>query len=485
MIRTPQVKVIIERWNWVAGGTACNIKDTLDITNSVLGYQFLKTVKRPGATANITVTPQRSAVNIMDDIFPNDVVKIYEFGALKFLGYIVTITFQGQIQGSGRPLRTGTIEASGFGALVASAQVGINLGNMQSTAAKFINESISLITSLSQQVLNDSATYGSILSTIFSDWYALLDNIQNGAQAFATYLNNYFDNSTAVDNVAAPGIPRQFNLFTGTELGLTVWDILLPVIQVPFNEIWIDNGSTDGSRNVQVEGSPVLLNDERAYLVMRPTPYDGRVSNNGATVSNDFSSLPLRTIDLGNIVSFNFSKSSRESLSLYNVVPAAFVFNDYVRALLGMLTPDPNNVNKYLSRILTSQLYFSRAVEVGSSTGDSQKLPDVEIATDDYNETLLNWFTFNDHFLSGTIQFNVPTKPAEDIFIGDRVAMPEIEGSFYVEGVGHSWQMMGPVLSTLSVTRGRQSWSSENGNVSMTLTNKIFRSGIPIEDQKA
>ncbi|MDE1868064.1 MAG: hypothetical protein KGI08_10210, partial [Thaumarchaeota archaeon] len=56
------------------------------------------------------------------------------------------------------------------------------------------------------------------------------------------------------------------------------------------------------------------------------------------------------------------------------------------------------------------------------------------------------------------------------------------EGQFYVEGVNHQWQMMGPIVSTVSLTRGRLDWNTIAGNIDMVVTNKIFRSGIPLEE---
>ena len=417
----------------------------------------------------------------MDDLSPMDVVEIYEFGTRKYVGYIRTITFSGAITTGtpGRPVRQGTIEVSGFGNLLATASLGINLGNFKSNFEAFFASATKLAVSLEKIMMSDTSTYSQALTTAYGRWVSLIQTI--GANQLATYLGNFVDIGYALDTVLSPDFPRSVYLWTGTEKSITLWQAILPIIQVPFNEIWFDNGPRPVFLNNTTQRAVQLLNYSTTYAVFRATPFNGTV--HGGTTQNTFNTLPFKTVNKTNLVRFDFSKTCDESYTVYNCVTPVMSMNTNTRSALGLLKADSPNLNKYLLRMLTTELFFARLTQSSASGTTPQADPNwtqINAVGSDLNQTLLNWFTDNDKYLSGDVVFNVPAEAYNDVYIGEKVRVEGITGSFYVEGVSHQWQMMGAMLSTLSVTRG---WNEEL-NTPMTMTDVIFRSGIPLEDLK-
>ncbi len=453
----------------------------IDLTNSVLSYQWSKTIKAPGSQCTISIIPQRSDINIMDDLNPMDVIQIYEFGALKYTGYIRTIKFSGQItEGTpGRPLRVGSIIVSGFGELIATASLGINLGNFKKNFQQFFASAQELAVALNKVTMDSTSTYADFITTAYVSWTTLIQNI--GASDFAAYLGSFVDIGSSLDNELSPSFPRSVYLWTGTESSITFWQALFPALQFPFNEMWFDNGPRTLYLNSGTQSNVQLQGYGTTYGVFRATPFDGTVHN--GTSSDLFKSLPVKVIPKSSTLRFDFTKTSDESYTVYNCVTPVMSLNTQTRAALGLLEADPVNLNKYLLRMMTSQLYFSRQTSTGQQNTVAKTDPQagaIEGVGGDLNQTLLNWYTNNDRYLSGGIVFNVPKDATQDVYIGERVQLEGIEGDFYAEGVAHQWTMLGPLLSTLSVTRG---WNETNGSP-ITTTDAIFRSGIPTEEAR-
>lgn len=477
MIRRPVVRITVTRWDFPQQQP----KDSApwDITDSVISFTWRKTIKSPASDCEMQILPQRTALNLLDDLSPQDVVSIYEFGTLKYQGYIVTISFTGAIQSGtpGVPLRRGTIQIAGFGNLIATASLGLNMGNFKDNFEAFWSSAQKLAFTLNNVLSSNGSTYATALSTTFQYWTELITNI--GATDFSAYLSSFLDYSTALDTTLSPSFPRNLYLWTGTEVSVTLWEAVLPMIQVPLNEVWFDVGP----RNVYLNGttqSNVQLPNELTYLIFRATPFDGTLNSQGES-ENLFQALPIKTIPKEYLVRFDLHKTSTESYTVYNVVEPIMQMNDITRALLGLMVPDPVNINKYLLRMMTTQLYFSRQVnnqQQNSAPSNDPLAPQIETQANYLSQTLLNWYTNNDQFLSGTIMGNVPNDANSDIYLGERVQIESIPGTFYVEGISHQWTMNQPLFTTLSVTRGY----NQSENTPIQLVDKLFRSGIPIED---
>ena len=121
--RRVDVQVLLDRWEWPAG----QLVETLDIKNDLLNYRFQKTIKTPEGTCQMAVLPQRADAHMLDIVKPMDVIRIIEFGTLKFLGYVQRVSYDGAIGADGKPSRTATITCKGMGALLVSASVGFGM----------------------------------------------------------------------------------------------------------------------------------------------------------------------------------------------------------------------------------------------------------------------------------------------------------------------------------------------------------------------
>jgi hypothetical protein len=450
--RKMDIRVEIDLWR---NGS---LSDTINITKSILNYRFQKSIKTPSGTCQMAIIPQWSDVHIMDTVQVLDVLKIYEFGSLKFVGYVRRISYSGEINRStGEPKREATITAMQFGGLLENAAIGYAYslafsGDILNAAAKL---NLSLL-----DASIDGLKYSEIISLLASNFITFLQ--QTGAQDFVIYIDKYFDAETGLTSSQIPLLPRQYDIYTGVEQEITFWQIAEQIAQKPFNELWIDNGP----RKVFIDGNNIDLQD-KSTLIFRPTPFDGTE----ATVANStsaFSDLPEVYIDKLHIMRFDLSKSMDEVFTLYSVKEATWQFSDIERVILGQYEIDAKRSGIYLLKPLVTELFYTR-FEKAKSTDVEIPTGKVENLSKDYAKTLKAWFQDNDHRLSGALTMIVPEDNSIDPKIGEKVRCYGLDGFFYVEGIAHQWQYEGSLISNLTVTRG---W---NRTQEMKLKDKIFK----------
>lgn len=456
--RKIKLRIEVDLWKWPAG----SLSDTEDITSDVLNYRFQKSIKNPAGSCQISMIPQRTKTHIMDIINPMDVVKIYEFDTLKFVGTVTRISYSGSIGRDGKPNRDATITCQQMGGLFTTASVGLGLGTALGRPSDFLfNAATSLNLNLRNAVA-DGISFAEITALVIDSFRDYLTEL--GGQNFATYMDQYIDASTGLAASESPRLPRSFELFSGTEQSVNLWQLLEQMVERPFNELWIDNGP----RNVNIEGSNVAL-PEKACMVFRPTPFNGTAiagANDAA-----FDGLPTVNVDRNHLLSFNLSRSMDEVYTMYSVKEAAFMLSDIARLLLGQAVVDEERVGKYLLKPLITELFFTR---METKEGDSQELTEGQMASaaEQSATTLFNWFKNNDLFLSGAISHMVPEDNEEDPKIGQKVSVYGIEGYFYVEGIAHLWNYQGPLRSDLTITRGF------NRGERIELKDRIFKGGV-------
>lgn len=455
-IRRMDIRVEIDRWEWPAG----NKKDTLDVTPDIMNYRFQKTIKNPQGSCQLAVLPQSADTHILDILSLMDVIRIYEFGTLKFLGFITRVSYQGSINASdGKPLRTATLTCQQFGGLLVTANVGLGLGTALGLESDGL---IDAAAALSKAILDasiDGVTFAEMITVLiiaFEDYLTAID-----ATKFLTYIDTYLDISSGLTSSLAPAIPRTFELFNGTEQTLTFWQLAEQLVQKPFNEFWIDNGP----RKVSIDSKDVTL-PEKACLVFRETPFNGTKTN--GVIGNAFDSLPVKRIDKDHLIQFDLAKSMDEVYTFYSVKQPAFELSDLARLLLGQAEVDKPLVGKYLFRPLITELFYTRVEDIVGEERDITQGA-AETISKEAAITLLNWFTDNENYLSGAITHMVPSNADDDPAIGDKISVYGIDGFFYVEGIAHTWQYRGALKSNLTVTRGF------NRTKPIELKDRIFR----------
>lgn len=456
--RRVDVQVLLDRWEWPAG----KIIETIDIKNDLLNFRFQKTIKTPEGSCQMAVLPQRADSHMLDIVKPMDVVRIIEFGTLKFIGYVQRISYDGAIGADGKPSRTATLTCKGMGALLVSASVGFGMSvGFGSPDDSFITAAAKMTKAIADAAI-DGTSYAEMASVTINGFYDYLKTV--GAKNLVTYLETYVDVSTGLSSKVTPAIPKSFELFTGTEQSITLWNLLDQLVERPFNELWSDNGP----RTVSVDGKDVTL-PEKSCLVFRPTPFNGTMAS--GSEGKAFDSLPIVKIDQDHLVSFNLARSMDEVYTFYSVKESAFNFSDIARIMTNQPKFDVDRLGKYLLRPMFAELFFTRVETKEGDKVDGTK-GEFETAAKEAAITLYNWFKNNDVYLSGAISMMVPTDSSKDPKIGERIQVYGIEGDFYVEGIAHTWAYMGPLRSDLSVTRGI------NGEEPILLKDKMFKRSV-------
>lgn len=455
--RRMDLRIELDLWEWSDGSK----KDTLIITNDVLNYRFQKTIKTPKGSCQLAMLPQSTSTHILDILNPMDVVKIYEFGTLKFIGYVQRISYSGSIARDGKPNRQGTITAVQFGGLLVDAQVGFGLGTAlgkeDSELVRYAGEFNYAIA----KAVKDGVTYTEVVTVLINNLKDMLTNL--GGKNFLTYLDKYLDTKTGLTSTSLPLLPRAFELYNGTERTLTFWQLAEQLVQRPFNEFWIDNGP----RKVNIDGEVIELQAKSSF-VLREAPFDGTI---GGISDKAFSGIDPINIDKDHLLQFDLARSMDEVYTVYDVKNAAFQLDDTARILLGLWVTDKEKIGKYLFRPLISELFYTRVEKTDETSVEAQNKK-IEEAGQNAANTLKAWFENNEDFLSGAITHMVPEDGALDPRIGDKITVYGFAGYFYVEGIAHTWAYQGPLKSSLTVTRGY------NKTKRIVLKDRIFRRNV-------
>ncbi len=472
IIRTPRLEVRVLRWDW----TAAKERDRLDISKYILNMQWQKTIKTANAGAMIVCIPQVGRTHLLDYLSPMDVVQIFEFGSLKFQGFIRSIQSTGSIEESaGKPDRTVRINSLSFGNLFIDGQIGLNLfirlqrGDIGAKMVAFAG-------TIADVVKDSSKTFADLVKTVVTEWFSYLEAL--GASEYAQYVNRFVDYETGVVGKRIPGFPRELRLFQIEQQQMSLWSVMQKVVEPPFNEIWFDNGP----RSVFIENSnglsgrptevdlPTSESNEKTYLVVRSTPFNGTVVD--GTEKEQWDELPARTIPLGYLRKFTLNKSMDEAYSFYMVQPGGLNFSELQLIAVGAESLDEDAFDKYLYRPMVKTQFFSRFSAEDDTKADDESNSIVDVAQD-ASKTLKNWNQLNDVYLSGTFDIHVPSNADFDPRIGDKIQFEGLEGAyFYVEGVAHQWTYGGPLYATLTVTRGYGDAKP------IELKDKIFRRGL-------
>jgi hypothetical protein len=460
-IRQPKIKVVIDRWDWTTG--AKKDADGIDITKSVTSYAFTKTTKTPMGGCQLTVVPlftdplTKTLKHVLDVFDPMDVVKIYEFDTLKFQGYIRNIGANGSIGGDGKPSRSAVIVATHIGGLLYEGQLGLQIfatrmAELKSTFSSYQGAMIAFMKAVADELKTPNANIGTLTKLVIDQWFVLLDKLSaGGVSMYRTYLNTYIDYATILTNSEFGSqyvTPKDASFFYGSMDNMTLWNEIIKLSEPPFNEFWFD----EGQRSVWLSSSAVDMPDQKTYLVGRPTPFDGTVSDSGTgTAFTDMTDVV--TIPLGYNIRFDFNKSMEDSYSFYLSLPIYTGFNEIELMAHGDSILDDDKFNKYLLRPLRVQKFYTSVADKQSTKADSQASNIVQECKN-VNQTMQNWFTNNDKFLSGNISMMVPSDSTLDAHIGQKLQVTGIDGYFYVEGISHRWQYGGPLMADISASRG-------------------------------
>jgi hypothetical protein len=496
-LRKMGVKVLVDRWDWITGKK----RDTIDITDSVLSFTFGKTTRTAMGGGTVSLVPliyvDKELKHVMDVFEVLDVVRVFEFDTLKFQGYIRRPGTKMSVGTDGIPTRTVTLTITHIGGLLQEAHLGFQLialriKDLDTKLKGFNSRIIALVNAIASKMEDGGVLISDIISTVIDEWFVLLDAI--GATNYKTFLETYIDFKSGLTPFTAERVlPSSLAFFYDSSGEMSLWNEILKLCEMPFNEIFFDEGQRNffylgsagaSTGGINQQGTSVSaglggnLPAQKTYLIGRQTPFDGTYRY--GTEQDYFKQLPVKTIPLNWINQIDLAKSSEESYSLYLAVPMYSGFNELSLLCAGQAEIDDAMISKYLLRPLTMKLFYATmAKKDATAPAATQKSFDDEMKG--AVKSLKNWFQHNDKFLSGVIDIHVPKDPLKDIYIGDKIKLNGIDAYWYVEGLTHSWQYGGALRSSLTVTRG---WDYDKDQP-IKLTHAIFTgAGFPSKTNK-
>jgi len=471
VIRQMDVSVSVDIWDWDIG----SLLQTIDITQSVLSFTWTKTMRTAmgGCTMSLTPVMLNSVgipMHVFDMLHVMDVIKIKEFGVTKFQGYIRRIATNGSMGSDGKPQRTVVLTLTHIGGLLEEAQLGyqilaLRIKELDSKLSGYMGAAAAMATAIANKMQGGGVLIKDIVSVLMTEWFKLLDAL--GATTYKKYLNTYLDLTTALDAFTGTRVlPSDVTFFYGSVENQNVWREIKKLAEAPFNEFYFD----EGSHSVYVEGEDVALPKDKTCLVGRPTPFNGSIRS-GAR-EDYFDNMDGKVIPLRYLTRYDFNVSTEQCYSVYLAVPEYSDFTEYSLFCMGSALVDDANLNKFLLRPMTMRIFYATVAQRTSAKVVSN-VNDFVTEMTNAAQTLKNWYEKNVEYISGSISFMVPSSADDDVYLGDKVSMEGLDGSFYAEGVSHSWFYGGALTSSLSVTRG---WDySKKGPI--TFTDKIFTAG--------
>lgn len=319
MIRKPVIKIELDQWNWDRGTQL----RTVDVTDAVTQYSFNASIKNPAGQGTFTALPQISGINIMDFLNTMDVIRVYEFGTLKYQGYITRVAYSATM-GQGTPSRNCIITTNAMGNLVASSQLGLNIGAVTDNVATLADSASKLWLAIGNAVA-DGKSYTDLIKVVINSWFDMIKTL--GATTYVTYMNTYLDFSTGLIAGHISVIPKTFDIYNGTEESLTLWQCINQLVEIPLNEVWFDVGNRKVDINTK-EGHS--LPEDKTYLILRETPFDGSTVGESDKYWENKKAVK---ISLDYLTRFDLSKSMEEAYSLFGAVPSVFDPGNLYRAL--------------------------------------------------------------------------------------------------------------------------------------------------------
>ena len=460
VVRRMSIKIEVQHWEWTRSSSRAT--QIYDLTQLAISYNWQKSIKTPMGGCTVNFLPQLEDKSLIELIDPLDIVRIFEFGTVKFVGYVRKVSFTGTMSSDGKPNRVVTLTATSMGGIFQEAQLGLNLFLLQENL-DYQNAATSMSTAIADATKSTSNKIGVVIKTIIDKWLDFVNTV-SVTTAYASWFTQNIDYSAGLQNTETPGFPREFRAFTGAEESLNLWQMLQKFGEVPFHEMWFDNGP----RKVSINGSDVTFTDNKTYLIIRPTPFNGTVKS--GSEGKAFDSLPLKTVPLTHLTKYDLNKSMEEVYSFYIAHPSVFDLQERYLVVSGQASKDDDKISKYLYKPLQMQLFYTRLGDAAQNASlTPEGLQDLKNESKNAADSLKNWFSKSDVMLSGAILMMVPKKPENDVWIGDKIEIEGIKGNFYVESVAHSWKYQGTLTANLNITRGL------DGENQIDLANKIFK----------
>jgi len=177
---------------------------------------------------------------MMDVLSPMNVIKIYEFGTLKFLGYIKKLSTAGEIAPDGRPVRTFTISGQAFGAILVETAFVSNFalfpeGGTLEAARDTFYKNVAKIEE------DGGVSLYEAINVIMDSYFDILGTISS-VEKRRKYINAYIDFKSGTSSLERREYPKEVSVLASNDYEVTLWELFQRIAEFPFNEIFFDVG---------------------------------------------------------------------------------------------------------------------------------------------------------------------------------------------------------------------------------------------------
>ena len=333
-----------------------------------------------------------------------------------------------KIGSDGKPDRKINISGGSLGTLLSSFKLIIDQYLYQGSDTA-IGASLSLKTALAQY-MDTGQQIAPLFRKIYDSFFELtlkMGDINPSGKGIKAVLNYFIDYTTKLSSDEVIKYPLNLSLYQVGENN--IWDIWNQMVHPPIGELF---GLWDKT--------------EKYQIVFRKTPFE----------NSNWKNLNINNIPSIIMTEFDICTSANEVYTFYYVSLPGSGYSRNENLALGIegygFTPffDTNKWSKFGYKPLMVELRFF-------NKGKIEEFPDPGSLITELSKDLKDWYEYNDEFLSGklgimTIDEKMWDGKLKNPRIGERIKF--IDAEFYVEGSDHSWNYGGPMVTTLSVSRG-------------------------------
>jgi len=404
--------------------------DTSPLNNALIGYNFTESLNTIETQFSLSLTAETDddGYTWLDKIEIKDLVFIYEFAELRFIGVVEDKRFSARFSGE-RPSKQVSVN-------------GLSLGNLLSTFPlvidQFLYQGNTLAESANNQLkarlaaaMEDGYPVANIMKTIYDSFFELslkMGTINSQGRGIKTVLDEFIDFDSRLSKDIVLKYPIALSIYN---VGINnIWDILSSLMVPPVYEMFMLLNPTSG----KYEG------------VFRQTPFE----------PEDWKSLTKRSILPVYLNHYDFGQSGNEVYTYFLCSVAGAGISDNKGMLLdsagygALASFDEEKWKKYGYRPLIIEFRYFDADKSETYTTTASTMRGL-------GEMLKRWYQYNDEFHTGTLRFMTIDNNAGDSGlrnprVGEKMSF--LEGEFYIEESEHSWNYGTSMETRLSLSRG-------------------------------
>jgi len=408
------------------------------VSNDLISYNFSESLGSVASpfTLNLLPTVDAKGRSWLERITLRDLVFIYEFGELRYVGYVESMRYSSEMDNDGKPNRNIIVSGGSLGKLLSTLtlvlnQAYFNTGDTAESAYK------KLITKLST-LLEPGGRIAPVFKIIYDDFMDLIKEVgQLGyVQGVKGILDYFISFTNGISNDLKAQYPVSLSLYNvGSN---NIWQIWSNLLFPPVNELFA-RWNTD---------------HKQLDIIFRKTPFD----------ASDWKDLPVYDIPSLIVTDFDINRSDNEVFTFYlGTLPGAGIGEN-----LAILMANSASKNYAIDKDLWSIFGFKPLI-VEFKYFDTSKVEEFNSASaliKDISNMLKTWYEHNDTFYSGKLTIMTPDTNktlGKNPRIGERINF--LDGTFYIEESTHSWSYGNSMETVLSLSRGAQynqdgSWKS-------------------------